>query len=257
MNVVEVGFSTDNGNALPRIIGYSVAFHVLVALIVFGVAMVAPNRDAKKIPVFQLVQLPQPKRIHHRPVPVVPKTEPTPVAPPKEIPKPVAKQLPPKIEVAPKDVKPAPKVEETPPPPQTTTTPTPNTDTQEKWDVDDLDGPDDGPDIVDNDLPQLRAVGDVVMDPLMQDYLERLQKEIMSRFSPPDGLTISQGSKSTVAFTIQRGGNFSNISLKQSSGNATWDRLAMRAVQLARPMQLPGVYREQYLPLVFDFKQHR
>jgi len=249
-----VEFSSDYGKAIPRILGYSIAFHVLVLVLIFSVALFTTQEKPKKIPVFQLVQLPSsPKRAHHRPPAAVPRPE-TP-KPQQSQPKPVAKQLPPKIEVAPKNVKPQPREEAPPPAPApAVNTPAP---VQEEWDVDDLGGADEGSDIVDNDLPQLRAVGDLVMDPLMQDYLERLQKEIMSKFSPPDGLTISPTSKSTVAFTIQRSGRYSNISLKRSSGNATWDRLAMRAVQLARPIQLPGVYREQVLPLVFDFKQHR
>ena len=112
----------------------------------------------------------------------------------------------------------------------------------------------------DMDLPEeiaeesgLNPVGYVDMDPLMQVYLERLKKIIMQNFNPPSGLNVSKSTKTSVQFTVDRFGAITNVSLKRSSGNKTWDHLSMRAVQISKLPELPPNYRAPALSLKFNF----
>ena len=112
----------------------------------------------------------------------------------------------------------------------------------------------------DMDLPEeiaeesgLNPVGYVDMDPLMQVYLERLKQIIMQNFNPPSGLNVSKSTKTSVQFTVDRFGAITNVSLKRSSGNKTWDHLSMRAVQISKLPELPPNYRAPALSLKFNF----
>jgi TonB family protein len=131
---------------------------------------------------------------------------------------------------------------------------------QEAAPEDEFDLPSDEPEGDPNgmDLPglsALRPVGDLEMDPLMQVYLEQLQRILMQNFSPPSGVAIGKSEKTSIQFTIQRNGQITGVMMKRSSGNGTWDRLATRAVTIARLPPLPPNYRAPFLPLVFDFKE--
>lgn len=252
--MVEVAFKTDYGKILPRIIIASVLFHLLVVVGVIGANYLIPKPKVEKIPIFDVIKLPPPKGVKHRrppaPRPETPKPpEPKPVQQPKPVePKPLPAE--PKIDPKPKPLPPPveePKVVEPPP-------------VEEPAPADEFDLPSDEPEGDPNgmDLPnlsQLHPVGDLEMDPLMQVYLEQLQMILMQNFSPPAGLTIPPGAKTSVQFTIQRNGQITAILLKKSSGNATWDRLATRSVSISRLPPLPPNFRAPFLPLVFDFKE--
>ncbi len=67
------------------------------------------------------------------------------------------------------------------------------------------------------------------------------------------GMNISKEAITTVQFTVDRFGLISNITLKRSSGNKTWDHLSMRAIQVARVPELPPNYRAPALSLNFNF----
>jgi len=107
----------------------------------------------------------------------------------------------------------------------------------------------------DMDMPAIRTVGEIMMDPQLQAYLSTLVKLLHQNFNPPSGTEIVKGTKSSVQFQIARNGEISGVILRSSSGNSIWDRLATRAVQLTKPPPLPPSYTAENLPLIFDFRE--
>jgi hypothetical protein len=103
------------------------------------------------------------------------------------------------------------------------------------------------------ELPSLKAVNPIDMDPLMQVFLERAKAKIMSNFNPPNGLSIPQDAKTTVQFSVMRSGEITGVLLKRSSSNSTWDHLSMRAVKISRLPELPPTYSGSSLVLQFNF----
>jgi hypothetical protein len=103
------------------------------------------------------------------------------------------------------------------------------------------------------ELPSLKAVNPIDMDPLMQVFLERAKAKIMSNFNPPNGLSIPQDAKTTVQFSVMRSGEITGVFLKRSSSNSTWDHLSMRAVKISRLPELPPTYSGSSLVLQFNF----
>jgi protein TonB len=107
----------------------------------------------------------------------------------------------------------------------------------------------------DMDMPALRTVGNVIMDPQLQAYLATIVRLLYQNFNPPAGTEISKGTKSSVQFQIARNGEISEVVLRLSSGNPIWDRLAVRAVQITKPPPLPPSFVAENLPLIFDFRE--
>ncbi len=103
------------------------------------------------------------------------------------------------------------------------------------------------------ELPSLKAVNPIDMDPLMQVFLERAKAKIMSNFNPPNGLSIPQDAKTTVQFSVMRSGEITGVLLKRSSSNSTWDHLSMRAVKISKLPELPPTYSGSSLVLQFNF----
>ncbi|MCL2283880.1 MAG: TonB C-terminal domain-containing protein [Fibromonadales bacterium] len=104
-------------------------------------------------------------------------------------------------------------------------------------------------------MPALRTVGNIIMDPLLQAYLNTLVQLLYQNFNPPAGTEIAKGTKSSVQFIIARNGEISDVILRSSSGNAIWDRLAARAVNITKPPPLPPSYTAENLPLIFEFRE--
>lgn len=240
-------FESGHKEAFPRIFGASLAFHVGLVLLIFLLSWSLQEDATPVIPVFELVNVQQPVR----PRPARPRPpEPTPPKPPEPV-KPQAKPEP-KPEIKPQlkpEVKPAlkPEVKRQPQPvAEPVSEPAPPEEPV-------MDMPLDMPDF--DNLPALRPVGAVDMDPLLQVYLERLVAILMQNFNPPSGMDVRRGTRTAVQFTIERSGAITSIVLRQSSGNAVWDRLSMRAVQIAKVPPLPPNYRAPVLPLVFDFRE--
>ena len=103
------------------------------------------------------------------------------------------------------------------------------------------------------ELPSLKAVNPIDMDPLMQVFLERAKAKIMSNFNPPNGLTIDRDAKTTVQFSVERSGAITSVFLKRSSSNSAWDHLSMRAVKISKLPELPPTYKGSSLVLQFNF----
>ncbi|MBR6453811.1 MAG: TonB C-terminal domain-containing protein [Fibrobacter sp.] len=200
---------------------------------------VAP--DAPKVP----NEAPAPDMKPDTPEPVpVPKTEPS----PEETKKPE--------EVKPEKVKPVekPKPEEKKKPAKKPVEkkkepekPVEKTKVKDDFDIDDLDLQ------KSFELPSLRTVNPIDMDPLMQVFLERAKAKIMSNFNPPNGLSIPRDAKTTVQFSVERSGQITSVLLKRSSSNTTWDHLSVRAVKISKLPELPPTYRGSSLVLQFNF----
>ena len=230
-------FSSDVDSTLVKIIVVAVVFHFLVVAFFIGLHYVNLKPEPEQIPVFEMVQVAQPKP--PAPKPVQPKPpEPKPKTEP---PKPkVNKELPPEIKPEPEE-KPEEVHEDVPPEPE------PEPEPQEDFDVDDLDLP------RAVEASSLNPVGSVDMDPLMQVYLEQLKKIIMSNFKPPKDLKVGRDAKTTVQFQVDRCGGITAVILKRSSGNKAWDHLSVRAVQISKVPELPPNYRAPSLVLHFNF----
>lgn len=190
----------------------------------------------------------------------------TPEAPPKPEEKPAPEMKPdtpervpvPKKAPQPEKVKPAEKAkpEKTKPVEKPTkkvvekkTEPKPAKKPKEKddFDINDLDLP------KSFELPSLKAVNPIDMDPLMQVFLERAKQKIMSNFNPPNGLSIPRDAKTSVQFSVERSGQITAVLLKRSSSNSTWDHLSVRAVKISKLPELPPTYSGSSLVLQFNF----
>ncbi|HSQ42284.1 MAG TPA: TonB family protein [Fibrobacteraceae bacterium] len=252
----EIFFQTGYGKQLPRIIAWSVVFHVLVVLLVVAGLFLQSEPKIKTIPVFELVQLPPQKGVRHRPKPK-PRPRPEPVKSRPKVKPQVKQEIKPEIKPESKpEPKTPPKVEEPKPEPPSQEEPQKEAEAASSDDFELPEGDPHGMDLPDfSNQPALRTVESILIDPLMQVYLEQLQAILMQNFNPPSELQIAKGAHTTVQFTIQRGGAITAVMLKKSSGNASWDRLAMRAVNLSKLPPLPPNYRAPVLPLVFDFRE--
>ena len=241
-------FQSGWNGRIPVILAVSIAFHLIVIGVLVAFDQIRFEREPEPVKVFELVQVQKPQRVAPKRVrrtpPKPPEEKP---APKKEEPRPkpkpeVKKELPPEPKIA-KEEPPAPKEEPV------------ETVPEEPVEADDaMDLPDD------MDLPEgiveesgLNPVGYVDMDPLMQVYLERLKQIIMQNFNPPSGLHVAKTTKTSVQFTVDRFGTITDISLKRSSGNKTWDHLSVRAVKVSKLPELPPNYRAPALSLNFNF----
>lgn len=266
-NPSESFFKSSVDRSVWKIVFAAVLFHAALVGAIYGVNKIKIVKEPEMIPVFELVNVAAPAPVPAPPpppraAPEPPKPpEPTPPKPqpkvePKPTPKPVVKQeLPPEPKIAPKEepVKEVPKedpkpepveepvqevVEETPPPP-----PAPKND----FDIDDMELP------KTLEKSSLNTVGAVNMDPQLQAFLERLKQLVMQNFNPPNGLTIPRDAKTTVQFVVDANGIITDVTLKKSSGNKTWDALSVRAVQITKGPGLPATYRADLLSLQFNF----
>lgn len=242
-------FNSGWGTILPKIVAISVAFHFAVIAALFGLGQLHFEHKEEPVKVFELVQVAQPQKVapkfrpKHQPRPEPPKEVKKPEPKPKHEPKPAPKpDLPPEPKIAKEEPKPEP-------------APEPEVPAEEVSEDDDsMDLPDD------MDLPEgiaeesgLNPVGYVDMDPLMQVYLERLKQIIMQNFNPPSGLHVAKTTKTSVQFTVDRFGTITDVSLKRSSGNKTWDHLSVRAIKVSKLPELPANYRDIALSLKFNF----
>lgn len=264
-------FSSENDGMAVKIIVCSLVFHAALIGLLYALHCMESKPENELIPVFELVQVAPPTpSVPERPKPEVKEPEPEP-EPPKVEPKPDPVEQEPLPEEKPElppepkpEVKPDPVPEEKPiekpeppkeKPKELPVAKKPKKEVKKPKRVE----PEDDFPIDDLDLPRsfetstLKPVGNIEMDPLMRAYLERLKQIIMSNFNPPGGLNVGRGSKSMVQFEVNSYGKISNVMLKRSSGNGTWDHLSVRAIQISKVPGLPPSYHEPNLVLHFNF----
>lgn len=251
----EAFFRSTSTRNWKAIVLAALLFHGMLALGIFIAQNIRSEKEAELIPVFELVQVqelaetpapppPQEKIKEPKPVKkqevkpqVKPKPKPLPPEPKPEEPTPVEKE--PVPEEEPVTEEPVPEepvteevVEETP---------------EESFDIDDMEIPES------LEKSSLNPVGSVVMDPVLQAFLERLKQLVMSNFNPPNGLQIPRSAKTTIQFSVSSSGQITDVTLKNSSGNKTWDALSVRAVQITKSPALPPTYQGDVLLLQFNF----
>jgi protein TonB len=233
-------------NDIIYIIKVSFFFHFAIIATLLLIVWLRPEKERPPpIPFFEMVNVmpPPPQPAAKQPKPTPPEPAPPEPAPPEPAPakpepaiKPAAKPEPAPAKQQPKPVAPEPA-----PPPEPS-----------------MDMPMDMPKDIkkpDMDMPALRTLGSVIMDPQMEAYLKTLHKLIYQNFNPPSGTAIAKGTKSSIQFQIARNGEISEVILRSSSGNSIWDRLASRAVQITKPPPLPPSYDAEILPLILDFRE--
>ena len=282
-------FETENDGSLFKIIVCAVVFHLAVVGTLIALHNIDLSKPAEEIPVFEMVQVDEPvkapaaKTALPEPEPQqAPKVEPPPPQPPEPVPETTPEPEPVPEPTPVKTLEPeAPQVPEEPAPEVKPDTPepvpVPEPKAEEKKPEEDVEKPkpvekpvekpvkpakkpkDDDFDIDDLnlqksfELPSLKAVNPIDMDPLMQVFLERAKAKIMSNFNPPNGLTIDRDAKTTVQFTVERSGAITSVFLKRSSSNSAWDHLSMRAVKISKLPELPPTYKGSSLVLQFNF----
>jgi protein TonB len=238
----------DERDDFLSIVLVSLLFHIAIAATVAAVILLRPAKeDPPPIPFFEMINVAPPP-----PPPPAPVAEPLPQPEPPPLPEPLPQ---PKPEPKP-EPKPVPKPEPVPvPKPMPTPEPAP---IESKQTAPSMDMPMDMPSDIksrDMEMPAIRTVGNVMMDPQLQAYLNTLMRLLHQNFNPPSGTEIAKGTKSSVQFRISRSGEISEVVLRSSSGNSIWDRLAVRAVQITKPPPLPPSYAAENLPLIFDFRE--
>ncbi len=84
-------------------------------------------------------------------------------------------------------------------------------------------------------------------------YIERMLALIESRWYKP---AVSPGTSARVGFVIMKNGRIEDIRLEESSGLATFDRAALRAMYAANPLPpLPPAYGKQSLTVHLNFTE--
>lgn len=229
-------FRTTSLKSWKAIVIAAILFHATLALVIFVAQNIRPPKEAELIPVFELVQVSEEAPTPAPPPPQEKVSEPKPqkTQEVKPQPKPKPKPLPPE----PKPTEPeVPKPEE----------PTPEEPVEESFDIDDMEIPES------LEKSSLNPVGSVMMDPVLQAFLERLKQLVMANFNPPNGLQIARNAKTTIQFSVSSSGQIADVVLKNSSGNKTWDALSVRAVQITKSPALPPTYQGEILLLQFNF----
>ncbi|MBD3366711.1 MAG: TonB family protein [Candidatus Eisenbacteria bacterium] len=86
-------------------------------------------------------------------------------------------------------------------------------------------------------------------------YLSIVQGKVKSNWRQPGGLLFGERElKAVVSFRIRRDGTVGPVTVRRSSGRATLDQSAARAVQASTPFPpLPDDYREDHLDVTIDF----
>jgi TonB family protein len=251
---MRIHFEENRGQQLRKIILSSLAFHAALLGVLLALWVFQPKAEVHKVHVFEMVQLPQPEIAPKQQAP-----EPTPETPVQKQPEPIPPK--PKAELKP-EVKPEPKPDKKP---EKKLEKKPEPEKQQEVKKDTLKNtqlalPSFNAPKPPIDLPPapqaaspISTVNKVNVDPLMKAYFQRIITTLMRNFQAPV-VDLPKNAKSRVKFTIQKNGKITGISLQGSAGDATWDRLAVRAVSVSRLPPLPPTYGEGSLPLYFDFR---
>ena len=88
-------------------------------------------------------------------------------------------------------------------------------------------------------------------------YLTAVERRVSENWFSPSG-ALGEGFSCVVYFRLGRGGQVSDLRIETSSGNAHFDRSALRAIRSAEPFPpLPRAFGEAWLGIHFTFIQRR
>lgn len=207
----------------------SVLIHLLGLVILAMSALLKPHR-ASVVPVFELVNLEQPKLR-----PLEPKVQPPPKPEPPP-PEPVRQPQAPKL--TPKPTKPAPPKHA----PPKIVKEEPDTTAPVK-------------EVVHEQQvlhPQLQT--SITQDPRLSFWASRVKKKVDMLWNPPTGIDILGTVKASVNFKVSRDGTLTEASISQSSGNSTLDDLALMTIKrLERVPPIPENFPNDELEVTCEF----
>lgn len=208
----------------------SVLAHGAAILMIGLSALLAPHRPST-VPVFELVNLEQPKLR-----PLAPKVKPPPEPPkpqPEPAPPPEAPKLTPKPTKAVQPKKPEPKVTK-PREPEDKTPPKEVLPEQQVL------------------TPQI--VSHVPADPRLAFWASRVKKATELLWKPPAGIDILGSVKTVVSFKVSRDGTIQEVEVASSSGNADLDQLAQQTIQrLGHTPPVPENFPEDLIQVSYEF----
>lgn len=103
------------------------------------------------------------------------------------------------------------------------------------------------------DEPQMQMAE--MGDPRLSFWVRRVRKIMETRWNPPGGLGIVSRAEVKILFTINRGGQISNPSVSQTSGNSDLDQFALQTVQRvgSLPPIPPNFQDKEELSISFTF----
>jgi TonB family protein len=209
----------------------SVLVHGTVMLFLGLSALLVPHRPSE-VPVFELVNLEQPKLR-----PLTPKVQPPPEPPPPEpepAPPPEAPKLTPKPTqaVQPKK-KPEPKVTK----PREPEDKTPPKDVVQEQQV---------------LAPQI--VSHVPDNPILAFWAGRVKKKAEQLWKPPAGIDILGTVKTVVSFKVTRDGTIQDVQVAATSGNGDLDQLAQQTIQrMDHTPPIPENFPEDMIQVSYEF----
>lgn len=230
--------SEENPKAVPVILAVSVAFHVVVFVVVpFLVALNWKPRILSRPPTFEIVQIQTPQ-------PPKPQAKQR-VSPPVQTPKPV---VPEPVETPPPEPKIQPKTQEAVKPKETPQTKPAQQQKPVEEDISDLEN-------LFAEPVASSTVSVQIAEPFeYQWYLDQLVSKIKSRWKPG----ANEKGEVGVQFVISRNGSMSDLKLVSSSGRSILDRQAMQAVEMSAPFaQLPSGFGGQFLTVNLTLKPAR
>jgi TonB family protein len=208
----------------------SVLVHGFALLMIGLSALLAPHRPSA-VPVFELVNLEQPKLR-----PLTPKVQPPPEPPkpePEPTPPPEAPKLTPKPTKAVAPKKPEPKVTK-PREPEDKTPPKEVVQEQQVL------------------TPQI--VSHVPDNPILAFWASRVKKRAEQLWKPPAGIDILGTVKTVVSFKVIRDGTIQDVQTASSSGNADLDQLAQQTIQrMDHTPPIPENFPDDQIEVSYEF----
>jgi TonB family protein len=208
----------------------SVLVHGTVMIFLGLSALLVPHRPSE-VPVFELVNLEQPKLR-----PLTPKVQPPPEPPPPEpepTPPPEAPKLTPKPTQAVQPKKPEPKV----------TKPREPEDKTPPKDV-----------VPEQQVLTPQIVSHVPADPRLAFWASRVKKKAEQLWKPPAGIDILGTVKTVVSFKVTRDGTIQDVQVTAPSGNGDLDQLAQQTIErMGTTPPIPENFPDEMIQVSYEF----
>lgn len=208
----------------------SVLIHLFALIVLAMAAMLKPHRPST-VPIFELVNVEQPKLRPLEPK-TLPPPEPPPPPPPEPVKAPEAPKLTPKPTKAVNTKKPEPKVVKPP--------------DEEKIPEKEV--------VHEQQVLQPQIVSHMPADPRLSFWASRVKKKAETLWNPPTGIDILGDAKTVVSFKVMRDGRVLEPKVETSSGNSDLDDLALRTIQrMEQVPPIPENYDKDEIEVTYEF----